>query len=196
MEVCLALSVSFSLPVDHLFHLLMVLLNVTKVILVILTVIVAVVKQGAPVTRHRTQELHLSGESLQLTPELPVLLLELSHGSSERPAQAGRLLQTTLHAQLKSADIHVDLPDGIPESVLVTGESCTHGLPLWRGRPGVTQVSNLSEGWGFHRYSCSHSGNCPDSLSVCELTSQSELLWSLENVELQSVHCWFGWRAN
>lgn len=121
MEVSLALSVSLSLPVDHLFHLLMVLLNVTKVILVILTVIVAVVKQGAPVTRHPTQELHLSCESLQLTPELPVLVLELSHCSSKRPAQASCLLQTSLHAQLKSADIHVDLPDGIPESVLVTG---------------------------------------------------------------------------
>ncbi len=119
MEVSLALSVSLTLPVDHLFYLLMVLLNVTKVILVIVTVIV--VNQGAPVTCHPTQELHLPGKSLQLAPELPVLLLELSHSSSERPAQVDRLLQTTLHAQLKSADVHVDLPDGIPESVLKTG---------------------------------------------------------------------------
>lgn len=125
MEESLALTVSVSvgltLPVDHLLYLMMVLLNVTEVILVILTVIVAVVKQGAPVTCHPTQELHLSGKSVQLTPELPVLLLELSHGSSERPAQVGCLLQTPLHAQLKSADVHMDLPDGIPESVLITG---------------------------------------------------------------------------
>lgn len=83
--------------------------------------IVAVVKQGAPVTCHPTQELHLSCKSLQLTPELPVLLLELSHSSSQRSAQVGCLFQTTLHAQLKGADVHVDLPDGIPESVLKTG---------------------------------------------------------------------------
>lgn len=88
-------------------------------IFVILTVIVAVVEQGA--TRHPTQELHLSRQSLQLTPELPVLELELSHSPSERPAQVGCLLQTTLHALLKSADVHMDLPDGILESVLVTG---------------------------------------------------------------------------
>lgn len=182
MEVSLALSVGLTLPIDHLFYLLMVLLNVTKVILVI--VIVAVVEQGAPVARHPTQELHLSGESLQLAPELAVLLLELSHGSPERPAQVGCLLQTTLHAQLKSADIHVDLPDGIPESVLIPGQSCTHRLPLWRGRPGVTQFSHLSQGWGFHRYSCSHFGDRPDSLSVYELTSVSEILWTLKNVKL------------
>lgn len=123
VEVSLALSVSLTLPVDHLFYLLVVLLNVTEVILVIWTVclIVAVVSQGAPVTRHHAEELHLSGKSLQLTPELPVLLLELSHCSPKRPAQVGRLLQTTLHAQLKSADIHVDLPDGIPEGVLIPG---------------------------------------------------------------------------
>lgn len=123
VEVSLALSVSVSLtlPVDHLFYLLVVLLNVTEVILVIRTVIVAVVSQGAPVTRHPAEELHLSGKGLQLTPELPVLLLELSHGSPKRPTQVGRLLQTTLHAQLKSADIHVDLPDGIPEGVLIPG---------------------------------------------------------------------------
>ncbi len=121
MEVTLALSESLTLPVDHLSYLLMVLLNVTKVILVILTVIVAVVQQGASVTRHPTQELHLSGKSLQLTSELPVLLLELSHSSSKRPTQVSRLLQATLHAQLKSADIHMDLPNGIPESVLITG---------------------------------------------------------------------------
>lgn len=117
VEVSLALSVSLTLPIDHLFYLLMVLLNVTKVVLVI----VAVVKQGAPVTCHPTQELHLPGKSLKLAPELPVLLLELSHSSSERSAQVGCLLQTTLHAQLKGADVHVDLPDGIPESVLKTG---------------------------------------------------------------------------
>lgn len=121
VKLSLALSESLTLPVDHLSYLLMVLLNVTKVILVILTVIVAVVEQGAPVTRHPTEELHLSGKSLQLTPELPVLLLELSHSSSKRSTQVGCLLQTTLHSQLKSADIHVDLPDGIPESVLITG---------------------------------------------------------------------------
>lgn len=67
MKVSLALSVSLTLPIDHLSYLLMVLWNVTEVILVILTVIVAV-EQGAPVTRHPTQELHLSGKSLQLTP--------------------------------------------------------------------------------------------------------------------------------
>lgn len=117
----LALSVSLTLPVDHLLYLLMVLLNVIKVILVVLTVVVAVVQQGAAVTSHPSQELHLSGKNLQLTPELPVLLLELSHGSSERPTQVGIVLQTTLHALLKSVDVYVDLPDGIPESVLVTG---------------------------------------------------------------------------
>lgn len=124
MEVSLALSVSLSLSltlsVDHLFNLLMVLLNVTEVILVILAVIVAVV-EGAPVARHPAQELHLSGENLQLTLELSVLLLELSHSSSKRPTQVGRLLQTSFHAQLKSADIHVDLPNGISESLLIAG---------------------------------------------------------------------------
>lgn len=121
VEVSLALSVGLTPPVDHFFDLAMVLLNVTKVIPVILTVIVAVVDQGGPVTRHPAEELHLSCKSLQLTPELPVLLLQLSHGSSERPAQIGCLLQTPLHAQLKSAEIYVDLPDGIPESALITG---------------------------------------------------------------------------
>lgn len=120
MEVSLALSVSLSLTlsVDHFFNLLMILLNVTEVILVILTVIVAVV-EGTPVTRHPTQELHLSGENVQLTLELSVLLLELSHSSSKRPTQVGCLLQTSFHAQLKSADIHVDLPNGISESLLI-----------------------------------------------------------------------------
>lgn len=121
VEMRLALSVSLTLPVNHLLYLLMVLLNVIKVILVVLTVIVAVVQQGAAVTHHPSQDLHLLGKNLQLTPELPVLLLELSHSSSERPTQVGLLLQTTLHALLKSADIYVDLSDGIPESVLVTG---------------------------------------------------------------------------
>lgn len=79
--------------------------------------IVAVVNHGA----WPTEELHLSGKCLQLTPELPVLLLELSHSLSKGPAQVGRLFQTTLHAQLKSVDIHVDLLDGIPQGVLITG---------------------------------------------------------------------------
>lgn len=121
VEVSLALSVSLTLPVDHLFYLLVVLLNVTKVILVILTVTVVAVHPGASVTRHHSQELHLLGKSFQLTPELLVLLLELSHHSSERPTQVGCLLQTTLHAQLKSTDIHVDLPDSILEGVLISG---------------------------------------------------------------------------
>lgn len=121
VEVSLALSVGLTPPVNHFFYLTVVLLNVTKVILVILTVIVAVVNHGAPVIRHPAEELHLSRKSLQLTSELPVLLLELSHSSSKRPAQVGCLLQTTLHAQLKRTDIHVDLPDSIPESVLIAG---------------------------------------------------------------------------
>lgn len=121
VQVSLAVGVSLALPVDHLFYLLVVLLNVVQVILVIRTVVVAIVSQGASVARHPTEELHLSSQSLQLTPELLVLLLELSHSSPERPAQVGRLLQTTLHAQLKRADVHVDLPDGVPESVLVPG---------------------------------------------------------------------------
>lgn len=121
VQVCLALSVSLTLPVDHLFYLLVVLLNVVQVILVIRTVVVAIVSQGASVTCHPTEELHLSSQSLQLTPQLLVLLLELSYSSPKRPAQVGRLLQTTLHAQLKRADVQVDLPDGVPESVLVPG---------------------------------------------------------------------------
>lgn len=121
VQVSLALSVSLTLPVDHLFYLLVVLLDVVQVTLVIRTVVEAVVSQGASVTRHPTEELHLSRKSLQLTPELLVLLLELGHSSPQRPAQVGRLLQTPLHAQLKRADVHVDLPDGVPESVLVPG---------------------------------------------------------------------------
>lgn len=117
VQVSLALSVSLTLPVDRLSYFLVVLLNVVQVILVV----VAIVSRGASVTCHLAEELHLSSESLQLTPELLVLLLELSHSSAQRPAQVGCLLQTTLHAQLKSADIHVDLPDGVPESVLVPG---------------------------------------------------------------------------
>lgn len=154
MEVSLALCVSFTLPVDHLLYLLMVLLNVIQVDLVVLTVSVAVVQQGAAITCQPTQDLHLSGKSLQLTPELAVLLLQLSNSSSKRPAHVGGLLQTTLHAQLESTDIQVDLPDGIPQSVLVPGESCTYCLPLWGGRQGVTQVSHLGQACGFHWYSC------------------------------------------
>lgn len=76
--------------------------------------VVVVVQQGAPVTCDATEELHLSSQRIQLTPELPILLLEMSHGSSEGPTQVGRLLQTTLHTQFKSTHIHMDLPDGIP----------------------------------------------------------------------------------
>lgn len=146
VEVSLALSVSLTLPIDHLFYLPMVLPNVTQVILMI----VAVADHGVSVTRHPTEELHLARQSLQLIPELPVLLLELGHGSPQRPAQVDRLLHATFHAKLESVDVHVDFPDGIPQSVLVAGQSCTHCLPLWRGGPGMTQVSHLSQGWSFH----------------------------------------------
>lgn len=148
MEASLAVSVGLTLPVDRLLYLLVVLLNVTEVVLVVGTVIVVAVGQGAPVARQPAEELHLSGQGLQLAAELPVLLLQLGHGSTEGPAQARRLLQTPLHPQLESADVHVDLPDGVPEGVLVACQGCTHRLPLWGGRPGVTQVSHLSE--GFH----------------------------------------------
>lgn len=110
MEVSLALRLSLTPPIDHLSYLLVVLLDVVQVVLVILDV----VQQTAA-----AQELHLSGQGLQLTPELPVLLLQLSHGSSQRAAEVGRVLQTPLHAQLKSTDVHVDLPDGVPKGVLV-----------------------------------------------------------------------------
>lgn len=130
VELRLAVAVSLAFSIHHFFHLSMVLLNVAQVVLVI--VIVAVVEEGVPLTRHPAEELHLSRESLQLTPELPVLLLELNHSSAERPAQVGRLLQATLHAHFKGTDVHVDLPDGVPESVLVAGQSCAHRLPLWR----------------------------------------------------------------
>lgn len=148
VEASLALSVGLTLPVDHLLYLLVVLLNVTEVVLVVGTVIVVAVGQGAPVARQPAEELHLSGQGLQLTAELPVLLLQLGHDSTEGPTQARRLLQTPLHPQLESADVHVDLPDGVPEGVLVACQSCTHRLPLWGGRPGVAQVSHLSQ--GFH----------------------------------------------
>lgn len=130
VELRLAVGVSLTFSIHHFFHLSMVLLNVAQVVLVI--VIVAVVKEGVPFARHAAEELHLSRESLQLTPELPVLLLELNHNSAERPAQVGRLFQATLHAHFEGTDIHMDLPDGVPESVLVTGQSCAHRLPLWR----------------------------------------------------------------
>lgn len=131
VELRLALGVGLTLPVRRLCHLSVVLLNVAQVVLVI--VIVAVVKEGVPFARHPAEELHLPGEGLQLTPELPVLLLELNHGSAEGPAQVGRLLQATLHAHFEGADVHVDLPDGVPQGVLVTGQRCAHRLPLRRG---------------------------------------------------------------
>lgn len=129
VELRLAVGVSLTFPVHHFFHLSVVLLNVAQVVLVI--VVVAVVKHGVPFRAHPAEELHLLRQSLQLTPELPVFLLQLDHSSAERPAQVGRLLQATLHAHFKGTDIHVDLPDGVPESVLVPGQSRTHRLPLW-----------------------------------------------------------------
>lgn len=130
VELCLAVGVSLTFSIHHFFHLSMVLLNVAQVVLVI--VIVAVVKHAVPFTPHPAEELHLSPQSLQLTPELPVFLLQLNHSSAKRPAQVGSLLQATLHAHFKGTDIHMDLPDGILESVLITGQSRTYRLPLWR----------------------------------------------------------------
>lgn len=130
MELRLAVGVSLAFSIHHFLHLSMALLDVAQVVLVI--VIVARVQEGVPFTRYPAEELHLSRESLQLTPELPVLLLELNHSSAERPAQGGRLLQAMLHTHFKGTDVHMDLPDGVPESVLVTGQSCAHRLALWR----------------------------------------------------------------
>lgn len=158
LDVEASLSVGLTLAVDHLLYLLVVLLNVTEVVLVVGTVIVVAVGQGAPVARQPTEELHLSGQGLQLTAELSVLMLQLGHGSTEGPAQARRLLQTPLHPQLESADVHVDLPDGVPEGVLVACQSCTHRLPLWGGRPRVTQVSHLSQGF-HHSWAASRSAS-------------------------------------
>lgn len=181
MEVSLALSVCLTLPVEDLLDLLMVLLNVIEVVLVVLTGAVIVIQQGAPVTSDAAEELHLSGESLQLTPELSVLLLELGHGSPQGSAQVGRLLQATLHAHFESADVQVDLPDGVTQRVLVPSQSCAHGLPLRGGRSGVTQVSHLSQGLSFHQYSSCRVGlsvHRPDSLKlhVCE---RSTALWRI-----------------
>lgn len=128
VELRLAVGVSLAFSIHHLFQLSVVLLNVAQGVLVI----VVVGKEGVPFTRHPAEELHLPRESLQLPPELAVLLLELNHSSAERPAQVGRVLQATLHAHLKGTDVHVDLPDGVPEGVLVTAQSCAHRLPLRR----------------------------------------------------------------
>lgn len=128
VQLRLAVGVSLTFSIHHFFHLSMVLLNVAQVVLVILIA----VKHGVPFTPHPAEELHLSPQSLQLTPELPVFLLQLNHSSAKRPAQVGSLLQATLHAHFKGTDIHVDLPDGVPESVLITGQSRTYRLPLWR----------------------------------------------------------------
>lgn len=154
MKVSLALSVGLTLSVEDLLDLLIVLLNVIEMVLMVLTAVVMVVQQGAPVACDAAEELHLSGESLQLTPELSVLLLELSHGPPEGSTQVGCLFQATLHAHFKSADIQVDLPDGVSQSVLISCQSRTHRLPLWGGGSGVTQVSHLSQGLGFHQHSC------------------------------------------
>lgn len=161
VELRLAVGVSLTFPVHHFLHLAEVLLDVAQVVLVI--VVVAVVKHGVPFTAHRAEELHLSRQSLQLTPELPVFLLQLDHSSAERPAQVGRLLQATLHAHFKGADIHVDLPDGVPESVLVTGQSRTHRLPLWGRWTRVAQVPRGSQGRGVHQLQTSR----PKRETVC-----------------------------
>lgn len=144
VELRLAVGVSLTFPVHHILRLSVVLLDVAQVVLVV--VIVAV-----PLARDPAEELHLSRQGLQLTPELPVLLLELDHRSAQRPAQVGRLLQATLHAHFKGADVHMDLPDGVPESGLVTGQSRTHRLPLWRRWTRVTQVPHVSQGRGVHQ---------------------------------------------
>lgn len=156
------LYVDLALTVDHLPSLLVINMNIIMVIVVVLivvvvilaVVVVVVAEQGTAVTGHPSQEFHLSGKGLQLAPELPVLLLELDHSPTQRPAQVGSLLQPALHAQLESTDVHVDLPDGVPESVLVTCESHAHRLPLQRRRRGGTQISHLSQGRSFHFCCC------------------------------------------
>lgn len=151
----LDLDIGLTFTVDHLFNLGMILLNVIEVVLVIQAVVV-VVLHAAPITPDRAQKLHLLSQSLQLTPQLPVLLLELSHGPAQRPALIGRLLQTPLHAQLKGTDVQVDLSDGIPERVLITGESRAHSLPLRRGRALLTKISHLGQRRCLHEFFCLH----------------------------------------
>lgn len=156
MELSLALALAVVLglglthPIDHLFPLLVVLLDVAQMVPVVgaVVAVLAVAPVARAACRHTAEELHLPGQSLQLAAELPVLLLQQGHGPAQRSAQAGRLLQAPLHPQLERADVHVDLPDGVPQGVLVAGQGSAHRLPLGGGGPGVTQVPHLSQ--GFH----------------------------------------------
>lgn len=111
------LGAGLTSSIDHLLHILMVLLYVVQLVLVILTVVVGCY---VPLTSEAVQELHLSCESFQLDPELTVLLLELNHSLSKRTAQVGGLITTPLYIELKVADLCMDLSDRIPQSILVT----------------------------------------------------------------------------
>lgn len=143
------MNMSLAFPIKYLLHLLMALLVYPVQFLMV----------DLPVLRHHTllarpaheELLHLSRQDLQLVLQLLVLLLKLGHRPAQRRAQLGRLLQTSLHPHLESADVDVDFPDGVPERVLVAGQGGAHGFPLRRAGPGVAVVAHFQQGLHHRR---------------------------------------------